>query len=126
MAPDQAVQRSLLAWSIRITATLGEQRNRPFLRQVGQRTELRVTRLRKVEIIEFVVLNRIDGFASLQVINQVHDQRNRLHGADIVPRWQHVEGSHVFTEKSGSVARRVPTTPRRFPLPAPAAGRQYR
>ena len=101
MVPHQAVQRSLLAWPIRVTATLGEQRNSPFLRQVGKRTELGVTRLRKIEIVEFVILHRIDGFASLQVINQVHDQRNRLHGTDIVPRWQHVEGSHVFAEQFG-------------------------
>ena len=101
VAPHQAVQRSLLARPIRITATLGEDRNSLFLGQVGERTELRVTRLRKIEILELAVVHRIDGLASLQLINQVHDQRNRLHRSDIVPRWQHIEGRHVLSEQLG-------------------------
>ena len=117
---------SFLPGSVRVAAALGEDRPGLGLGEVGQRAELGVAGLGEVEVGELRVVDGVDRLPVLQTLDQLGDQRDRLHGADVVLAAAARSARPCRRGTAGSAARRARASRPRSRPPAPAAGRRCR
>ncbi len=103
-APDQGVERVLLAGPVRVAAALGEQLEHLGLRQARHAAEVRVGVHGQVG----VGLDLVGGAALAQTDQEVVDQRDRLDRADVVLGGEHLQRGHVLAEQFGLAQRQVP------------------
>ena len=96
-APDDAVERVLLAFSLGIAAALGEEPEHRLAVVAGLVAERRVGRDRVVE----VVLDLVDRAGGLEPLDQRDHERDRLHRADERVGRQHPQRLHVLAEQLG-------------------------
>ena len=94
-APQQAVERVLLARAVGVAAALGEDLQHGLAVEAGDRPEVRVSGHREVE----VVVHAVDRARLVEALDERDDLRDGLDGADVVGRRQDAQGLHVVTEE---------------------------
>ena len=114
--PDQAVERVLLAGSVGVSATVGEDGHHLLAGPAGDLAESRVPGDREVEVRPARARRRnlVDASGRLQVLDHLHHERDRLDGAHVGVRREHAERLHVLAEQGGlALGEGLPVLPRR-------------
>ena len=93
--PEQAVERVLLARPVGVSPALAEHREHRVVVEPRDLAEAGIG----VHVEVQVVVDRVDRVA--EALDEIHDEVDRLHGADVVARREHAQRLHVLAEQLG-------------------------